>query len=248
MKMRFVQHYSGSAGNLYEVVIDAGKRLLIDPGVSWMRIQEALDYDLSDIVGCLLTHEHKDHSKAVQDVMQAGIKVFASAGTFEALGIKEGRRAKIVKDKSIIRFNPGFKVRAFAAHHDCAEPLGFLIRDTSDYLFFATDTAYISQRFAIAFDIIAIECSYDIEILKKQVESQEINETVAKRLLDSHLEKRQTMRYLDEFCDLGKCRELHLLHTSDNTLDRVRVQKEFESKYFIKTIVKDGNIPGITNN
>jgi len=56
--MKFIQHYSGSSGNLYEVVSNNGKRLLIEAGVVWAKVQKALRYDLKSISGCLLSHEH----------------------------------------------------------------------------------------------------------------------------------------------------------------------------------------------
>ena len=87
------------------------------------------------------------------------------------------------------------------------------------------------------FEIIAIECSYSKDILNKLVKSGEINEVVAKRLLTSHLEKDNTMKYLREFCDLAKCREIHLLHLSGLNIDKETTRREFYEEFFIKTIL-----------
>ena len=40
--MRFLQHHSGSAGNLYECISSSGQRLIIDSGVTWAKIEKAL--------------------------------------------------------------------------------------------------------------------------------------------------------------------------------------------------------------
>lgn len=56
--MKLITHASSSKGNLYEVTANNGERLLIDPGLQWKQIQKALDYDLSNIVGACITHEH----------------------------------------------------------------------------------------------------------------------------------------------------------------------------------------------
>ena len=56
--LKFLQHYSSSRGNLYEVMANSGERLLIDPGVTWNKLQKSLGYDFKDIKGCLLSHEH----------------------------------------------------------------------------------------------------------------------------------------------------------------------------------------------
>ena len=201
--MKFIQYYSSSRGNLYEVVAENGKRLLLECGISWRKLRRSLDYDLSNIVGCLLTHEHQDHCKAIEDVMQAGIDVYASKGTFDALDIIDNRKAKIIEDRILTRCQE-FDIFSFSLEHDAKEPLGFIIRekDIQEHLLFVPDTSYITPRFATAFDIIAIECSYDRDILHERVDLNSINETVAKRLLTSHMEKRTTMRYLAEFCDL----------------------------------------------
>ena len=85
--MQFKQHYSGSSGNLYEVIANNGKRLLIECGVTWPKIQKALNYDLKHIVACFVTHGHKDHSKALKDVRLAGIEIYASAETFKSFNM-----------------------------------------------------------------------------------------------------------------------------------------------------------------
>lgn len=237
--MTFEQHYSSSRANLYTVTAANGRRLLLECGVRWPVLLKALDYDLDNIDGCLLTHEHADHSKAVRQVMAAGIDVYSSAGTFEALGVKNNRRAKILESYAGAT-NKFFDCYAFPLNHDAAEPFGFIVREieTNEYLFFASDSSHIKQRFALKFSIIAIGCSYDINILQHRVDTQDINETLAKRLLTSHMEKQTTMKYLAEFCDLYKCRQIHLLHMSADNIDKQATKSEFEKKFFIETVIK----------
>ncbi len=236
--MIFTQLYSSSAGNLYIITASNGKRLMIECGVVWSKLQKALNYDLKDIVGCLVSHEHLDHSKAIREVMQAGIDVFASAGTFGTQWTS-GRRAKVIKDFDVIELSDTFKVRAFATNHDAAEPLGFIIKCDDEYLLFATDTRSITQRFPWPFSIIALGVSYDKDILQKRVDAGTINKEVAKRLLTSHMERREAMRYLDEFVNLSKCQQIHLLHMSGDNTNKERVRTEFEKRFFIETL-KDG--------
>jgi hypothetical protein len=66
-----------------------------------------------------------------------------------------------------------------------------------------------------------------------------INETLANRLLASHLEKSEAMKYIEQFCNIKKCVELHLLHLSADNLDKEKTRKEFESKFHITTIIKE---------
>ena len=237
--MRFEQLYSSSTGNLYIVTASNGKRLMIECGVVWSKLQKALNYDLSNIVGCLISHEHADHSKAAKDVIAAGINVFASMGTFEALGLRGYRRTRRLVENSLVKFGKDFGVLAFDTIHDAAEPMGFIVHEiaTKEYLLFATDTKFIKQRFNIKFDIIAIECSYNKEYLAKRVEYGEVNEALAIRLLNSHLEEKEAMRYISKFCSLRHCREIHLLHMSADNLHKERIKKEFENRFYIGTKV-----------
>jgi phosphoribosyl 1,2-cyclic phosphodiesterase len=253
--MRFIQHYSSSKANLYVVTADNGRRLSVECGARWDKIQKALDYDLSNIEGCVLSHSHKDHSKAAKDVVKAGINLYASKATLAACGVQR-RRAHAIADKTLVRLD-SFEVLAFSVNHDCDGSLGFVVRErlyehrpgwndrpAGEYLLFVVDTSHITQRFNYPFSIVAIECAYDITVLQPRVERKEVNETYAKRLLTSHTEKQTCIRYLREFCNLLKCREIHLLHLSRDNIDAEATRKEIEDMFFIKTIICDQSRKG----
>lgn len=241
--MIFRQHYSSSRGNLYTVTAANGRRLLLECGVQWRLIRQALEYKLDNIDGCLLTHEHKDHSKAISQVMKAGIDVYASPGTLEALHAENQYRAKPVKNDVVFEISNTFQAIAFKVHHDAAQPFGYVIREaeTDEYLYFSLDSSHLVNRFDFAFDIIAIELSYESERLEWMLDTGQINAALAKRLLTSHAEKQTIIDYLDKFCNLYKCKEIHLLHTSAGNLDRPKAKRDFERKFFIKTFIKGIN-------
>jgi len=240
--MKFEQFYSSSKGNLYQVTTNNGKRLLIECGVPWRLLQKALDYNLGGIEGVLCSHEHNDHSKAIKDILKAGINIYASLGTIDSLGISGHRKVNVLEStrtfSSSATLRMDFQVYAFNLNHDSAEPLGFVIKCDNEYLLYACDTAFIKQRFKIPFNIIAIECSYDKEILQERLDTGKINEELAKRLLNCHMEKQTAIKYLKEFCDLSRCSEIHLLHMSENTTDKEKTRQEIEDKFFVKTIIK----------
>jgi phosphoribosyl 1,2-cyclic phosphodiesterase len=241
--MRFVQYFSSSDGNLYAVKNGKGRTLLLECGVRWARVQKAIDYSLIGIDGCLLTHEHKDHSKSLKYLLEAGVKVYSSRDTFAALGIE--RHHNMVQLHNGTMTNPfragEFEVGFWRANHDAVDPLIFVVRcdDPSEFLLFAPDTSYVTQRFKMAFDIIAIECSYDKRILQGRIDEGAISDPLAKRLLTSHAEKSAAMEYLSKCCDLSKCHEIHLLHMSRGNIDRERTRREFERKFLIETIISE---------
>ncbi len=96
------------------------------------------------------------------------------------------------------------------------------------------DTEQDDPRIGNQFAIIAIECSYNKEYLAKRVREGTINEKLAKRLLSSHMEEKTCLNYLKDFCDLSKCREVHLLHMSADNINKERIKKEFEKELFIE--------------
>jgi hypothetical protein len=171
------------------------------------------------------------------DVMKAGIDVYSSAGTMESLGLINNRHWRIMNNRMIVNIH-GFTVISYTSHHDAAEPLLYIVGHNGEYMLFATDTSHITQQWGIAFKIIAIECSYDAAILEKMVEIRDINQTLAERLLTSHMSKQNCMAYIDMYCDLSECEEIHLLHMSGDKIDKIATRNEFEKRFFIRTFCK----------
>lgn len=67
--LRFCSLYSGSSGNSFFVQSSTTK-ILVDAGVSAKKIVDALtslDFDINDISGILITHEHSDHVKGARN-------------------------------------------------------------------------------------------------------------------------------------------------------------------------------------
>ncbi len=158
--MKFEQLHSSSKGNLYLLTANNGNRLLIECGVTWAKIQAALSHDIKGIVGCLVTHAHKDHCKAIREVMKAGIDVYASWDTFRVLGIKDNERRSKIDTGELMRL--GFQVRTYPTVHDAKGSEYFIIQCDKQILLFATDTCFIREDLShIPFNIVAIECSYD---------------------------------------------------------------------------------------
>lgn len=236
--MQFHQHYSGSLANLYTVDNSHGQRLIVDPGVTWKKIQKALDYRLDDVACALATHGHQDHCKAVNDVINAGIPMYMSKGTLREIKSKSElhrRRVKCIMQGSY-KLPGGFEIHAFNVKHNTSEPLGFLIRHNDEHMLFAIDTANIKYSFKFPFSIIAIECSYDRDILQDRVDNKTIDEGLAKRLLTAHMAKSNCMRYISDFCNLDNLRQIHLLHMSEQNIDKEATVKEFQDKFMVDVV------------
>ncbi len=214
---------SGSRGNCY-LVDDGSTPLLLECGLRISEIRQGLGFGLTDVAACLLSHCHQDHSKAIRDVLRAGIGVYTSPGTIAALGL-ENRRLRPVVDKQ--SFTVGsWIIRAFETQHDAKEPLGFLLhsRATNERLVFATDTYYVKYRFP-GLTHIMIECNYASDILQANVDAGLVHPAMRRRLLTSHFSLDNVKEFL-KANDLSRVQEIHLLHLSDGNSDAERFKKE----------------------
>ena len=77
--MTFTSIASSSKGNCY-VVGDGETAVLLECGLPFRRIKQALGFDLSSIRACLISHEHQDHAKSAEALVKSGAPVFASQG------------------------------------------------------------------------------------------------------------------------------------------------------------------------
>jgi hypothetical protein len=170
---------SGSKGNCYRIT-DGRAPLLLECGIPFREIQKGLNFRTSELAGVLVSHEHKDHSKAVRDMMKAGIDCYMSQGTAEALRVS-GHRLHIVKAKQQFRVGT-WTILPFDTVHDASEPLGFLLASGKEKLLFATDTSYIRYRFK-GLTHIMIEANYQREILEHGVEEGLVPVVVRNRTL-----------------------------------------------------------------
>lgn len=205
--MTFTSLASSSHGNCY-VVSDGETAILLECGISFRRIKKGLEFDLSAIRACLVSHEHKDHAKSVMDLIKSGVEVFASEGTAEALDC-----ALITPVEAGAQFRVGsLEIMPFATFHDAAEPLGFLVYSRADgeRLAFATDTVNLGYQFPKV-NLLALEANYDKDILAR---CERMPDKVKKRVANSHMEIGTLCRYL-QGADLSACREIYLLHLSD---------------------------------
>lgn len=213
---------SSSAGNCYRIS-DGKNPLLIEAGITSSKIKKALNFELSVVSGCLVSHEHGDHAKAVNDLLRFGVDCLMSIGTAQAIGCLNHRRCYTCKATVKIDF-AGWAVLPFSTVHDCAEPLGFLLKSksTGEKLLFATDTAYIRNRFA-GLNYIMVECNYDDETMQENIRSGALTFAQYERVMRTHFGLERVVEFL-RANDLSQLREIHLLHLSNGNANEERIK------------------------
>lgn len=211
---------SGSTGNAY-IISSGGSSLLLECGISIDKIKKGCGYRLSGMGACLLSHGHKDHCKAAQDVLAAGVDLYCSPGTAGFCGLS-GHRLHLVKAKQQFRVGP-WTVLPFDTEHDCEEPLGFLIANGGEKLLFATDTYFLKYRFK-GLTHIMLEANYSLDTLDANIAAGYVDASRRDRLLRSHMSLDQCVNTL-KANDLSAVKEIHLIHMSYKNGDAERFKR-----------------------
>ncbi|WP_444705619.1 hypothetical protein, partial [Mariniphaga sediminis] len=82
---------SSSKGNCYLLIDATGQTLAIEAGVRFSDVQKAINFQTSNLVGCLVTHEHGDHAGYVYQFYKAAVDIYCSKGTAKCFGSKHHR-------------------------------------------------------------------------------------------------------------------------------------------------------------
>lgn len=217
---------SGSSGNAYLLDDGAGHQLLLECGIPFAKLIKALRFDISKLSGCLVTHEHKDHSHAIADVLRYGIDVYCSGGTAEACKVVGHHNLHVVTVMKPVVL-PGFSVLPLRAEHDAAEPLLYLIRGSGFLLLFATDTYYIRYKMPEDLTHIMVECNYDMQRLNENINGREINPVRKHRILYSHMNL-ATLKGFIKANDFKRLQRIFLIHLSNDNADTSLFVEEIE--------------------
>ena len=216
---------SGSDGNAY-TISDGTTALLLDAGIPLKELQIRTGFKVRRLAAAFVTHEHKDHSKAMKDLAHLGVDVYASRGTMEACGLSGHRFHPI---KALKEFDVGsFRILPFDVEHDAAEPLGFLFtsRATGEKLLYFTDTYFVRYRFQGLTHIMA-ECNYTEAGIWDSVNEGRIPVELVPRLVHSHMSMEHLLDML-KANDMSTVRQIYLLHLSDNNSEAQKMKEEVQ--------------------
>lgn len=212
--MIFQSLASSSSGNAY-LVSDGQTNILIECGLSHKKLQQACGFKLTGLDAVLISHEHKDHSQCVDKLLASGIPVYLSQGTARALELPEKLLDLATEMAAGEQFTVGtIDIMPFSTFHDAQEPLGFVMQSQidGDIFAFATDTVNLPYNFP-GVNILAVEANFQTSILER---CERMPEKTRHRIANTHME-------IDKLCeclrrmDLGRCREIYLLHLSSAT-------------------------------
>lgn len=207
---------SSSSGNCYIFHPQIGKKLILECGVKYSEILMAIEFNPSEVCGCIISHEHRDHCKALPDILKAGIRCYALSEVFESFNLRTSFMCEQIKPLLKFRIND-FLIIPLAIKHD-VPCLGFVISHPEmGNTLFLTDTMYTEYRIK-GLHHVMIEANYCDDILNRRIEQRLEKPFMRDRLLKSHMELATTIKILKE-TDLQSVNEIILLHLSARNSD-----------------------------
>lgn len=214
---------SNSLGNCY-LLVGRDEMLIIEAGIKFSEVKKALNYNISNIVGCLISHEHNDHAGHYMEYLSMGFPVLSPEDVYRHKGYSVMPPfAKIVQPGHGYKVG-NFKVIPFEVQHD-VPAFGYQI-DHLDMgrLIFLTDTYYCEYIFGDVCHWL-IEANYADDILDRNIADGRMPPSMRPRLLKSHMELETTKGVLSTN-DLKKTQNIVLIHLSDGNSDENRFVRE----------------------
>lgn len=207
---------TGSNGNCY--LLDNGvEALVLEAGMPFKLVRDAVIGRIGRIRGVLVTHEHGDHASHIREFAAKRIPIFSAKETLDAMDVKDCSLAEPVIEDRPFSIG-GFDIIPFAAIHDAAHPLGFLIRhDECGTILFATDTMSVKHRFR-GLRHILIECNYERKMLNDAVISGTTPAAIAPRIRENHMSLERCVKTLKNNC-LDEVSDITLIHISSSNGD-----------------------------
>ena len=171
--MQFYTLASSSSGNAALLLTDS-TRLLLDAGISCMRIRRALGglgLGLDDLDGILVTHAHTDHIAGLATLIKKhAVPIHCSEETGRLL------RAQLPGvERLLCPFPLGTQFRigdcrivSIPTSHDCRGSTGYRIDSAGCSFGLLTDTGIlpISTQLLLGVDLLVLESNHDVEALR----------------------------------------------------------------------------------
>lgn len=215
---------SGSSGNCYLLENDK-ECLIIECGIPFIEIQRALKFDISKIVGCLASHEHKDHMGYANEIIDYGFMIYTNFENAAKFRTQEHWLIKGLNEKETVMIG-NFKVCPFYLPHNETANFGYLIEhEEMGRLLFLTDFEFCKYKFK-NINHIMIEANYSKEILAENLADMPNKD----HIISGHCDIDTACRFITEnkTVNLENIILLHLSEKNSSNEDFIRKVNEIE--------------------
>lgn len=240
MAIRFCILGSGSSGNCAFLHTEKA-RILVDAGFSVRKLTQLLagiGESMSAIDAIFITHEHGDHSAAVDGLAKfPQIQIFANGSTAGAIqtGLDHRPAWQIFQTGSRFRFRD-LEVHTFSVPHDAQEPVGFRFTHGFPEDLFAPERSlvwltdlghapvHVREHVRVS-DVIVVESNHCSELLKNdQKRPWSLKQRISGR--HGHLSNQSTFELLQSAVS-PRWRHVFLTHLSRDCNSLEAVQRTF---------------------
>ena len=187
---------TGSKANCYVLKRDNGEMLLLDAGLPIAEIKKGIDFDVGNLMGAMITHEHRDHSLSAEKLKNITI-----------VG-----QPYLTKDKRVHLAIKDFDIQCFDLPHNGVENRGFIIRVDGQTICYMTDFEYCKYSLASQnIDTMIIECNYMSDLVPDDLPN------IQHKVL-GHCELSTTIGILQD--NIKSLKHVVLIHMGLGTLNR----------------------------
>lgn len=221
---------SGSSGNTY-VLHNGVESLVIDCGMPFKDVMRVLDYNVTSIRGCIVTHKHLDHLKY--------------ASEYEKSGIPVNKAYENNEDFTKVKYG-GFTIKSFRVPHDNEPCCGYLIEHKDiGRLLYLTDLSYCKYNFKkLKLEHLLIEANYDLQFVDKSIPNFE-------HVLRGHMALPKTIEFIKDnktnnLIDVAICHLSRENADSEYFLDEVKKVSDCDTYVATRGLeieLKDSNCP-----
>lgn len=213
---------TGSNGNSYALISDSGQILLIECGVNWKKTMRMIGYQISNVVGCIASHAHKDHIKEYKKVLENWIPIYTNDETVEGFEMVTGELLKGLSEKKWFQCGE-FKIMGFYVPHDDCPNFGYLVQhEEMGRLLYMTDMEFSPYSFKnLRVQHLLIEANYIEDLVNREAENYS-------HQIRGHCSL-DTCRGIVETNKTPDLRTVTLIHLSDKVCDPDRVLEEIKA-------------------
>jgi len=215
---------SSSAGNC-GYISDGKTKILLDAGIRFKDLQMYLDYSLPDIAGCLVSHEHADHSKAVKELTKHAVDCYMAAETANTINVTS-HRIRIVEPLKQFKIGT-FTILPFELQHDVTN-LGYLMASGKEKAVYIIDSFFCRYKFP-GLTHVLMEVNWNMEKLNENVKNGVLPVDLKNRVIQSHMGLETAVEFLAAN-DLSNVKQIYILHMSNGNSDEKLIRETLQKK------------------
>lgn len=208
---------TGSSGNCY--IVRLGEfNILLDAGIPIEKIVKSINLNNVDL--CFISHEHKDHSKSLENLRKRRVLILEGKTIQEFTEIKANEK-----------FDGKLKVFCFDVEHGDAKNAAIILKTEKECVLYIIDFTICKYDLSIfKFTSVIVECNYLTEKVK-----QDSNFTRTKENIYRHQSLEGCMLFLSKL-NLSNCERIVLTHFSDNYSEPALMGSLIKTTFGIKTL------------